>query len=541
MHTKGKKALTTLAVIGALVLNSSVVWSLQGIQEIVAMCNPNLKILLNGEEKKLNDEDGSQMSPILFNNRTYLPLRSLSNLFGLNINYNQNSSTIGLSSQNPINTDIKGVKLPSVSDEMMISNFWINKDQNSQHLLLDTRGIDEFNKKIIQLKETKVYDLKSYPLTISKEKLLAYINELPFPEEDRYMGDTKVEKAYYDAIKKTMNLDGINQENNLSYGFTVRRTDIRTLPTKDPSYSDPNDFEFDYFQETALEAVEPLLILYKTSDSAYYFIQSRNYRGWAVSKDIAIAKTREQWLSYLEEKDFAVVTANKIILPPNPYNSSFSKLELGMGCKIPISASSQAKVVDGMTSAGSLVAKLPLRNDAGLMEIKDTLLSTSNSLSIGFLPYTKANVITQAYKLLGDRYGWGGLFDSRDCSALICDVYKSMGIILPRNTGEQELSAGTTVKFTNETYKKRKEILSRVLPGSILYMKNHEMLYLGTDGDHQYVIQSVYAYGDKNKPKQGGGFEKVVVNAIVVSDLDLAKRNTGNTFLESITSIKTIE
>jgi hypothetical protein len=339
-----------------------------------------------------------------------------------------------------------------------------------------------------------------------------------------------------------MNIASIQDTNSISYGFTVKRTDIRTLPTKDPSYSDPNDFEFDYFQETALEACEPVLVLYETLDNNCLFIQSSNYRGWVASEDIAIAKNKPEWLSFINETNFMVVTVNKLRLAINTKAPALSELELGMGCKLPVfTAENQPAMVDGMTSAGNYVVKIPVRSTDGSLEIKNAILPLCSDISYDYLPYTKANVIKQAFKLLGDRYGWGGLFGSHDCSSLICDVYKSFGIILPRNTTEQELSAGTTVKFSNESYEKRAEILEGIKAGSALYMPNHVMLYLGAVNGKEYVIQSLYSYGDKNKPIPGGGLEKVIANRVVVSNLDLPRRGNAKTFLENLTSIKTTE
>ena len=94
--------------------------------------------------------------------------------------------------------------MPNVSNEMNSPNYWINKTPNADNLILDGNGISAFNDKIIAIKETKVYDLKSSPETLSKEQLTAYINELPFPDEDRFIGDKKVSKEYYDTIRKNM-------------------------------------------------------------------------------------------------------------------------------------------------------------------------------------------------------------------------------------------------------------------------------------------------------------------------------------------------
>jgi len=65
------------------------------------------------------------------------------------------------------------------------------------------------------------------------------------------------------------------------------------------------------------------------------------------------------------------------------------------------------------------------------------------------------------------------------------------------------------------------------------------MLYLGQDQDKFYVIHSLASYGDVNHPNGYGTLERVPVMKVIVSDLDLTKRN-GKTFLESLTVAKNI-
>src|SRR5699024_1832041 len=61
----------------------------------------------------------------------------------------------------------------------------------------------------------------------------------------------------------------------------------------------------------------------------------------------------------------------------------------------------------------------------------------SKGLHLGYLPYTKENIILQAFKFKDESYGWGGLNNTRDCSAFIMDIYRSFGLRLPRNTQDQ--------------------------------------------------------------------------------------------------------
>jgi len=542
MNIKTKKLLSILIVSTLLLVNTVSVWSATKLTSISAFLDDEIKIAINGKNNLLINEDGSQMSPIIYNNRTYLPLRSLAKFIGIDIGWDENEHTVKVTTDNKNISGISGKGMPDISPEMNSPNYWIGLHSDSNKVILDEDGIEAFNKKITTAKDTKVYDLKNYPESLTKHRLAKYINELPVPDEDRYIDENKVKKEYYNPIKQNMDIAGIKDNNSILYAFTIKRTNLRTLPVKDPSYSEPNDFEFDYFQETAVETSEPILVLYKTLDNNWFFIQTSNYRGWVDSKDIAIAKTKSEWLSFLSEKNFIVVTANKLRLSINPYTPALSELEFGMGCRLPVfTAENQPNTVDGQTSVGNVVVKVPVRNTDGLLEFKNALIPCSSDISYGYLPYTKSNIIKQAFKMLGDRYGWGGLFGSHDCSSLVCDVYKSFGINMPRNTTEQELLPCTTISFSNESYEKRAAIISNVQVGSALYMPYHTMIYLGTVGGKQYVIQSVYSYGDKNKPKPKGGLERVVVNGIVISNLDLLTRGTAKTFLEALTSAKTIK
>ena len=56
------------------------------------------------------------------------------------------------------------------------------------------------------------------------------------------------------------------------------------------------------------------------------------------------------------------------------------------------------------------------------------------------LPLTRANIIRQAFKFLGERYGWGHDYNARDCSGFVSEVYRSMGVQMPRNTSDQGVS-----------------------------------------------------------------------------------------------------
>ena len=66
-----------------------------------------------------------------------------------------------------------------------------------------------------------------------------------------------------------------------------------------------------------------------------------------------------------------------------------------------------------------------------------------------YLPLTRANVLRQSFKFLGERYGWGHSYNARDCSGFVSEVYRSFGVQLPRNTRDQGVSpALNRIEFT---------------------------------------------------------------------------------------------
>ncbi len=429
--------------------------------------------------------------------------------------------------------------IPYIYDDMLEAGYWINKMTGSEDLIMNREEIDAFNKSIIQKLPETVCDLTNYPSFLTKEQLTKLVTQRPFPEEDRFLNEKKTNSAYYKKLEKQMNLPGIRENNPVSYAITVKRTNIRTFPTADVSLSEPGDLEFDMFQETAVGAAEPVLILHHSSDKQWCFVRVYNYCGWVSAGDLAVAKSRVTWLEYINADKFLVVTGNRINLGFNMYSPEFSELEFTMGAKLPLSDETP-KTVDNQSVEGNYVIKLPARDSSGRLKIKLALIPANSDISNGYLPYTRENIIRQAFKLQGERYGWGGMFNGRDCSAFVMDVYRSFGFMLPRNSDEQEQSAGKTVKFDSLTTEQRYALIDTLLPGATLHTPTHEMLYLGKYEGRYYVIHDVTSLGDANNKNPDGSLGKLVLNEVVVTDLSLPRRN-GVLLIDSLRTGKQIE
>lgn len=420
--------------------------------------------------------------------------------------------------------------VPHVIPEMLTADFWIDQLPEPDKVIMSGEEIASFNQDIIQTLPDLVYDLTDYPASLNNEQLTRLITMRPFPDdEERYSNGRLVDQAYYLGLKDQMNLSGIGEQNEVAYAVTIRRTNIRTFPTSDESLSEPDDKEFDLFQETAAGPAEPVLILHHSSDGSWLFVQIYNYCGWIPAADIAVAKDKKSWLAYVNPANYLVVTGNRL----GPDFPEPLPVELTMGTRVPLAD-------DGTVSGGGYEVLLPARGDNGQLRTDTAFIPADADVSVGYLSYTRANIIRQSFKILGERYGWGGMFNARDCSAFVMDVYKSFGFMLPRNADEQEQSAGVTVSFESLNTGQRYELLDTLLPGASLHTPTHEMLYLGRHEGRYYVIHDITSYGNANQKNPDGSLEKIVLNRVVVTDLSLPRRN-GMSFIDSLTGGKQLE
>ena len=150
-------------------------------------------------------------------------------------------------------------------------------------------------------------------------------------------------------------------------------------------------------------------------------------------------------------------------------------------------------------------------------------------MSVGYLPYTEANVITRAFRSLGNRYGWGGMMNSQDCSSFVREVYKCFGFELPRNTTWQSAIPAEVTDMSAMTVQQKKDLLDTLPPGAILIFPGHEMLYIGKDNGLYYTVSDVSSLVSPADPS--GGI--IRPRGVILNDLSTLRAN-GTTWLDNL-------
>lgn len=96
MKKKTAAAFISLAMLGCL---GTGVYAGSNLQEIKAYLNPGIKFKVDGQPVQLKNGSGAVIAPISYNNTTYLPVRSVSDLLGVTVKFDGKTNTIQLGEQ----------------------------------------------------------------------------------------------------------------------------------------------------------------------------------------------------------------------------------------------------------------------------------------------------------------------------------------------------------------------------------------------------------------------------------------------------------
>jgi hypothetical protein len=425
------------------------------------------------------------------------------------------------------------LNIPGVTEEFFTPEFWLHRVPEPDKILMTPAQVARYNQR--NLRECPVMkDIRTFPRFLSGEKVREYLAKTSArPKKKLYKNGDELNDAYFAALEQTMNPQAIPTIVTTKFAITVRRTIMRTFPTADRVFSEPDDCEFDRFIETALYPNEAIAVLHTSADGNWVYAQAYNYLAWLPARDVAFAD-RAAIFEHLDNPEFLVITEKQIFTAYNPYRPEISELQCDMGAKFPLAKTAEIPLeIDGQHPAGNYVIKLPTRTPKGGLVFRLALISRSEHVSLGYLPLTRRNTIRQAFKFLGQRYGWGGQFQTRDCSAFIMDIFRSMGLLLPRNANEQgKLALGIRHEMTPETtLAERMKLFDRLPPTTPIYMDGHAMLYLWKLNQDYFIIHD---FAGMTLPDETGAMKKSKTRSVFVTPLLATYLSSGKKYIEGL-------
>ncbi len=408
--------------------------------------------------------------------------------------------------------------------EMQSADFWIALCDDPQAERMTPQQIREYNSSLALMSGVNVENLDTWPETLSRSELLLELNYYdPAPSSDYYTGIDPITADQRAQLRDNRNEAAVADSNPVRYGFVTENLILRTYPSDLPLYDYSGDTEYDKAAETALKIWEPVLVLHTSADSQWLLVRAYDYLGWVKTHQVALCD-RDQWDEVRADIRDACLTvlAPRLAMDGAFYNPGQDSVILKMGTILPLEK--QSNGADNACDENCWIVRLPGRDENGNLQLISARIPKNEDVIRGSLPYTTENVLRQVFKLLGHRYGWGGLVEGWDCSSICQDVYRTMGLMIPRNSGNQRQIPGA-VQVQNKAVADKQALLQEMLPGAMPELPGHQTMYIGTYEGESYVIHSTHGVYDK----QGKFFN---ANSVIVSSVQ-AYRSNGRTLLEN--------
>jgi len=430
--------------------------------------------------------------------------------------------------------------MPGLVEPMLSPAFWIDRLDAPDAPLLDRAGIAAQDARMRRLDNT-LHDPLALPRSLDRAAVTARIAGLSArPSQPRYTVDGALDAAALDALESTLALDAIPESVTPRTGLVLRRADLRAFPTSQPVFSRPGDTAIDRFQEDALFPGAPVAVLHTSRDGAWYFVVSERYTAW-IERAHVVLGPHETVAAYVARAAKGLVvtgaTARTVHTPEVP---AVSDVQLEMGVRVPRLDWPADTPLNGQLPGYGYVVELPVRGDDGALAFAPAAIPRAADVATDVLPLTRAHLIGQAFKFLGERYGWGHRYNARDCSGFVSEIYRSVGVLLPRNTSAQSVSpALDRIEVAPGTpYAQRLQLLRDADVGDMVFIPGHVMLVIGHVDGEPWVIHDT---AGTHLREPDGTIRRQALNGVVVTPMTpLLADADGTRMIDRITSIQRV-
>ena len=423
-----------------------------------------------------------------------------------------------------------------VEDAQLSPGYWIARLPQPDAVVLDRDAIAARNARLMQV-DRSMHDLRALPDALPRAQVLQWLDAVSHrPGKPLFdVHHARVPSSTIDRFVAGAARDAVPGTVRVRYGLVVHRAALRSFPTLERVFTSDDDTDIDRFQESAEFPGTPVAIVHASRDGRWLFVVSPRYAAWMQRDAVAIG-SKTQVLDYADKAPYRIVTGATVRTVYTPDAPRVSELPLDMGVRLPLADVPADQPVNGQHPYTSWPVLLPVRNPDGTLAFQPALVPRNADTAPDYLPYTRANLIRQAFKFLGERYGWGHDYNARDCSGFVSEVYRSLGVLLPRNTSDQATSpALDRIHFESGDSRERREAAVDALEvGDLVYIPGHVMMVIGRIGDVPYVIHDT---NGGSWLDDAGRIHAMHLNAVSVTPLTPLRFNERERYIDRMTNI----
>lgn len=387
-----------------------------------------------------------------------------------------------------------------------------------QNAITYTNEVAELNKnppkknaknyqKLLQAHKKKITDLES------KVKRLLGVGEnlLPYSVDE------------FAGFIDNMNLSAFLQSPKT--GIITHAGFIRAVPTYKPRYKSKDDFPFDRWQNSLVFEGTPVMITHFSKDKRYAHVQTPFVIGWIDARNVALVDNSMR-NKILKFDDYKIATSDFVPL----YYQNQWVLDARIGQILPFNRRS-----------GKLITFY--KDVDNFAQIRELDFDAYKFVDFP-VPFSADKMSSVINTMLGQKYGWGGIFGNRDCSSFTRDSFATFGVFLPRNSAAQAKFKGAFMDLSKMSEAQKEEyIIANGVPfGSIIWLKGHIMLYIGhtnIGGVNRAIVahNAWSAYPTINNKK-----EKIRLGGVKITTMHIGGAFTSNVKMENsiLTHVKGI-
>ncbi|MFC1528379.1 SH3 domain-containing protein [Candidatus Latescibacterota bacterium] len=414
--------------------------------------------------------------------------------------------------------------LPGVDPEMLTPGYWASLQKDADAVILSPEEIERFNDNVrkkrvvfrdyygkedplknnfisstangLVMNPLQPLDLRdtipgdSLRIRFAKNSELLYSPTPLYGSPDFYDGRLAIyDTRMKDEVFEKMNMNNIPAVIRPRFGIIINHALVRQYPTPVPGYHD-NRSMLDRFQLTDLCIGNPVAVLHNSVDGDYLFVECPLARGWIAAGDVAFAD-RNTIRKLVEDKNFLMATAHRVPVYGDPGYKNFAR-HFYFSATMPLISH----------DSNGYKVKMPFRESDGSLGVDTGYIKPDADVHIGYLPYTKRNVLIQIFKLLNTPYGWHGQDNKRDCAGTMRVLLRCFGIkagknpafILSASDNQFRMNPGLSTEEKMAEASKLEPVIT--MAGN----SGHISLFLGKarNGKLYYIHQAGWGYKDDN-------------------------------------------
>ena len=327
-----------------------------------------------------------------------------------------------------------------------------------------------------------------------------------------------LEQSWFDEMLKQANFKQFGKVSR--YGMTLHFSSLRNFPTQKPLFRDPSrageGFPFDYLQNSAVHANEPVFISHYSKDRAWTYVYTSYASGWLPSYTIAYMnkKQRKRWM---KAKPLFLLKEKVALTDTQGHFLFYSRIGMRLSFLKKRGLYTYARAIaPGAFNKPTFV----------------TVKFKHKDVTTRPLYLNQKNLTRITAGVMKSNYGWGGLYEERDCSSTLRDIYAPFGIWIPRNSRQQS-RVGKVISFKGLSVQEKEALIKeQAIPfETFLHRKGHIMLYLGTYEDNIMILHNMWGIKTVNDNLEEG---RVIVGKVVISTLDIGSEQNGYDYNSSL-------